>query len=269
VPTDLATAQFDQISEVYDETRSPLEAAEVEAIAGLLRGWGIRRLLEIGVGTARVALPLAARGLDVTGLDASRRMLVRARKKGLGRLVRGTAYRLPFADRAFDSAIFVHVLHILGRPAEALSEAHRVSQLGVVGLVRPPAAGEADSPRPGLSARRIVLERLRAEGFAISERAEGGPPRRERELIQRHPPDHLEIVSERDVTEPLADQLAMFERRASRWALEIPAEPLARAVAAARGAVGDRTHTYRQVLALARWERPPSPSPGPPGPKGG
>ncbi|MDP9019240.1 MAG: class I SAM-dependent methyltransferase [Actinomycetota bacterium] len=37
--------------------------------------------LELGVGTGRVALPLAARGVDVQGLDASPSMLARLRDK--------------------------------------------------------------------------------------------------------------------------------------------------------------------------------------------
>ncbi len=46
-----------------------------------------RRVLELGVGTGRLALPLSARGLDVTGLDASAAMLERlSAKPGAGRI---------------------------------------------------------------------------------------------------------------------------------------------------------------------------------------
>ena len=251
-----AAQEFDQISEVYDETREPLDPALLERLAGTLRDWGARSVLEVGVGTGRVTLPLAANGFEVTGLDASRGMLARARAKGVPRLIRGSAYRLPFLPASFDVALFVHVLHILEDPAAALGEARRVSRLGAVGLVRPPGAAEpqrTDAP----SARRLVIEDLRAQGIEIPARAEGGPPRRERELLTQIPPERLVVLSEQDVTEPLADQLQMFERRASRWTLHVPPEALARAVEHARREVGDRTHTYHEVRALALWESLP------------
>jgi ubiquinone/menaquinone biosynthesis C-methylase UbiE len=256
MPSLAAAAEFDEISAVYDETREPLEPALVDAIATTLESWGVRRLLEVGVGTGRVVLPLAALGLSVTGVDASRGMLRRARAKGVPRLVRGSAYRLPFADRAFDASLFVHVLHILEAPDDALREAQRVAAVGAVGLVRPGPPPRRDPTGPP-SARRLVVEYLRREGVDLPERSEGGPPRRERQLLTDHPPDRMVVLREEDVTEPLADQLAMFERRASRWTLHVPPELLARAVAHARAQVGTATHTYHLVQALALWSRPP------------
>ncbi len=262
MPASRTAAEFDEISPAYDETRSPLEGSDVAALAGCLRDWGVTELLEVGVGTGRIALPLRTQGFEVVGVDASRGMLARARAKGVPRLVRGSAYRLPFPDRAFDAGLFVHVLHLLDDPATGLGEACRVSRRGAVALVRPPRSREEGAGPGRRSARRLVIERLRAEGVPVPDRAEGGPPRRERELLRELPPDRLTVLAERDVTEPLADQLAMFERRASRWTLRVPPELLARAVAEARAEIGDATHTYHQVLALALWERPPHPSGG-------
>ena len=54
----------------------------VELLAALAGDGG--RVLELGVGTGRLALPLAARALDVTGVDASARMLARLRDKDPG-----------------------------------------------------------------------------------------------------------------------------------------------------------------------------------------
>lgn len=63
----------------YDETQDPgTTEAAVEVIADLA---GSGRVLELAVGTGRIALPLAARGLDVTGLDASPEMIERLRAK--------------------------------------------------------------------------------------------------------------------------------------------------------------------------------------------
>lgn len=252
-----APAEFDEIASEYDATREPLQASEVDTIARTLRGWGARRLLEVGVGTGRVAGPLEALGVEVIGVDASRGMLAQARGKGLRSLVRGTAYRLPFADGSLDLALFVHVLHLLDAPAEALREACRVGRQGAAALVRPAGAGP-EGTGPPLSARRLLLERLRDQGYPIPERAAGGPPIRERALLQRFPPQQLITVSEADVVEPASSQLVQFERRASRWALRVPPEQLARAVAAVREEIGDRTVSYHRVRALALWDRPPA-----------
>lgn len=251
-----AAAEFDEISEVYDATREPLEASVVDTVASTLREWGLTNLLEVGVGTGRVALPLLQRGLAITGIDASGRMLARARAKGVPRLVRGSAYDLPFAERAFDATLFVHVLHVLEDPARALREACRVARGGAVGLVRPRSSRERGGGRPH-HPRALVVEQLRREGIVVSDRARGGPPERERQLIERFPPQRTVVVSESDVTEPLAKALEMFERRASRWTLHVPPEALARAVAAARAEVGNATYSYHRVLSLALWDRAP------------
>lgn len=61
---------------IYDHTFADLADDTVAATAMLvdLLGPGAD-LLELGVGTGRLAIPLAAAGLTVTGLDASQRML--------------------------------------------------------------------------------------------------------------------------------------------------------------------------------------------------
>lgn len=56
---------------------SPVEAA-VDVLAELA---GEGRALELGIGTGRVALPLARRGVPVHGVDMSRAMLARLRAK--------------------------------------------------------------------------------------------------------------------------------------------------------------------------------------------
>src|SRR5882757_7629436 len=49
-----------------------------DALAGLAAGG---RALELAIGTGRVALPLAARGVDVHGIDLSRAMVARLRAR--------------------------------------------------------------------------------------------------------------------------------------------------------------------------------------------
>jgi ubiquinone/menaquinone biosynthesis C-methylase UbiE len=249
------TAAFDEISNVYDETRDPLEDDTGDRIASELRAWGVRSLLEVGIGTGRMAVPLVQRGLRVTGLDASSGMLARAKGKGLDRLVRGGAYRLPFRDRTFDAAIFVHVLHILDDASRAIAEACRVGRTGAIALLESPSPSGDRGP-DSHEAREIVYECLRRRGVSIPPTA-GGPRRRERKLLEVLPPDRLVVVSDREVTEPASRELDFMARRATRWTLRIPPELLAAAIEEARRQVGNRQYARRRVRALALWTRAP------------
>lgn len=255
---------FDEISRVYDATRDPVDSRTVERIVAALARHDMASLLEVGVGTGRMALPLSERGVAVTGLDASRGMLARARIKGLARLVRGSAYRLPFGDQTFDAALFVHVLHLLDDPRVALLEACRVARRGAVALVRPGRPGRGEALDPRLRPRRLVYESLARQGYPVPARASGPPHVRERRLLAEIPPDHLEVVREERVTEALARQLEICSVGASRWTLHVPPDVLRRAVEEARAAVGERTVTYFRVEALAFWSEPPTASAPPP-----
>jgi SAM-dependent methyltransferase len=67
----------------YDQDAAEMFAPEVLApavdlLAGLARGGAA---LELGIGTGRVALPLAARGVPVSGIELSKPMLARLRAK--------------------------------------------------------------------------------------------------------------------------------------------------------------------------------------------
>ncbi|MFN8232898.1 MAG: class I SAM-dependent methyltransferase [Actinomycetota bacterium] len=74
-------------------------------------------ILEVGVGTGQVALPLAAGGVRVVGIDLARPMMERLVAKAGGRspfpLVEGDATGMPFADDAFDEAYLRWVLHLI------------------------------------------------------------------------------------------------------------------------------------------------------------
>src|SRR3954465_9767246 len=67
----------------YDDSSSEtFTPAAIEPPAHLLAGLaGKGRALELGVGTGRIALPLAGRGVEVHGIDLSRAMVARLRAK--------------------------------------------------------------------------------------------------------------------------------------------------------------------------------------------
>jgi SAM-dependent methyltransferase len=72
-----------ETAERYDESSAEMFAPEVldPAIDFLARRAGGGRALELAVGTGRVAIPLAARGVPVTGVELSEPMAARVREK--------------------------------------------------------------------------------------------------------------------------------------------------------------------------------------------
>jgi SAM-dependent methyltransferase len=73
----------DQVAETYDEdTADTLDSAvigpQLDLLAALAQGG---RALELAIGTGRIALPLASRGVRVAGIELSRAMVARLRAK--------------------------------------------------------------------------------------------------------------------------------------------------------------------------------------------
>ncbi len=70
------------IAERYDESDASADPAVVEPIVDVLAGLaGGGPALELGVGTGRIALPLARRGVPVSGIDLSEAMVAQLRAK--------------------------------------------------------------------------------------------------------------------------------------------------------------------------------------------
>jgi len=131
---------FDRAASFYDTTRqfSAHSAARiVELLTAELEGRG--RCLEIGVGTGRIALPVAEAGIPLVGVDLSRQMLARLVEKTGGRapfpLAVADATKLPFGDGALGGAYAAHVLHLVPPWRDAVRELVRVVKPGGVVLV--------------------------------------------------------------------------------------------------------------------------------------
>ena len=73
----------ERVAATYDDSSEGMfDPALIEVVAGLLAGLaGPGRALELGIGTGRIALPLARRGVPVHGIDLSRAMVARLRAK--------------------------------------------------------------------------------------------------------------------------------------------------------------------------------------------
>jgi ubiquinone/menaquinone biosynthesis C-methylase UbiE len=123
---------FDRAADYYDETRG-LPPGTEQGIAALIRDMGgltaSSRVVEIGVGTGRIALPLAAHVRAVCGVDLSRPMLNRLLAKRSGEpvhAVEGDIARLPFGSHRFDAAVAVHIFHLVADWRGVLRELARV-----------------------------------------------------------------------------------------------------------------------------------------------
>jgi SAM-dependent methyltransferase len=123
---------FDRAAEYYDETRGFPPGVEQRAADLLCRVGNLTkgsRVLEIGVGTGRIALPLAPRVQHVFGIDLARPMLQRLRAKQSGEpldVMEGDITRLPFQSHCLDAAVAVHIFHLVPGWRDAVRELARV-----------------------------------------------------------------------------------------------------------------------------------------------
>lgn len=130
---------FDRAAEYYDDTRGLSPEGVERTTRALAEALGdAAPVLEIGVGTGQVAIPLREAGLDVIGLDLSRPMLEQLRRKGVFvPVVEADATRMPFRDDAFGGAYLRWVLHLIADWRRAVQETARVVRPGgrfLVGL---------------------------------------------------------------------------------------------------------------------------------------
>jgi len=68
----------ERIADVYDQWYSTFDPSAIQTLAELAHGG---KVLELGIGTGRIAIPLLNTGLTVHGIDASESMVARLRAK--------------------------------------------------------------------------------------------------------------------------------------------------------------------------------------------
>jgi len=131
---------FDRAVEFYDETRSydpELARATTELLTAELRGRGT--VLEVGVGTGLIALPLHDAGVPMVGLDISPPMMAKLVEKVGGQapfpLLGGDATALPLRDGAVDAGLIRWVLHLIEDWRGVIAEMVRAIRPGGVLIV--------------------------------------------------------------------------------------------------------------------------------------
>jgi SAM-dependent methyltransferase len=127
---------FDRAATYYDNTRGFPPGIDQDATATIVRAGQLTansRILEFGVGTGRIALPLAKHVDSIYGLDLSRPMMLRLHEKQSDEpiyLAQGNATRLPYPDHTFDAAVGVHILHLIPNWQGVITELIRVLKPG-------------------------------------------------------------------------------------------------------------------------------------------
>jgi len=220
--------EFDQLAEIYDQTRGGEERGDhyaADVAARLPAGEG--PVLEVGVGTGVVALGLMRRRFRVIGLDVSSPMLTRARVR-LGPVVMlGDAMEMPLAAASVAQAVSVWVLQAVAEPERVFREVGRVLRPGgryvvcttqwaadddVIGKIIEDMAAAVDARRGGrprgVTAAQ-VLDWARPAGFAGDiasfDREFRSTPSQELEAIARRAWPALRALDEgeiEDVTRP-------------------------------------------------------------------
>jgi SAM-dependent methyltransferase len=180
-----ADAYGEAMADVYDEWYAGVSDvdATVDALTRLVATAGGGRVLELGVGTGRLALPLAARGLQVTGVDVSPAMIARLTAKpggdGIDLVVGDMAEDLPEGPFSLVFVAFNTFFGLTSREAQTRCFAEVADRLEPHGVFVVEAfvpddeiiGGGARIEVRSMSADRVVLTVSRHD--ASTQRAEG------------------------------------------------------------------------------------------------
>jgi ubiquinone/menaquinone biosynthesis C-methylase UbiE len=91
-----------------------------------------RTILEVGCGTGHFTRWFKEQGFQASGLDISALMLEKARHLDSLPYMRGDALALPFSWGSFDVVALITTLEFVPDPVQALTEAMRVAQYGLI-----------------------------------------------------------------------------------------------------------------------------------------
>lgn len=177
------TTYGERFVDVYDDWYGSITDTEacVEAVARLAAGGPV---LELGVGTGRLAIPLAQCGLEVTGVDASPSMLAALAAKPGGDAVEavlGDMTDPPVGDRRF-SVVFVayntlfNLVTVDGQRACLANAARHLAPGGCVAIEAfvPDVSGAAEDS--------VVPKHVTADKVVLS--------------VSRQDPDRQEVVGQ-------------------------------------------------------------------------
>lgn len=118
-----------------DASEEPEHDIALSLLSGMSTYFGFSSFLDVGAGTGRAMLSIAASlpGATVRGVEPVEALRSVAYSKGVDRdaLTDGDAGELPFADDSFDVAMMFGVLHHVREPARCIDELLRVSRRAI------------------------------------------------------------------------------------------------------------------------------------------
>jgi len=240
---------FDRAADFYDASRALPDDVRHRLTTMLATELAPRGLcLEIGVGTGRIALPLAAAGVRLVGVDIAPKMLQRLVANAGGHQLFPIAVAdvtaLPFDHGCFDAVLASHLLHLIPEWDQAVDEAARVLRPGGAFLVDfgggPPAPWSesmravlrehgVDRVRPGMSDPGPVADHLSGRA-----RARPLPP--------------LTMTVHRSLGQDLADT----RKQINSWTWSASAEQIAAACDALRKWASDNSWPLDRQVELHR-----------------
>lgn len=221
------SVSFDGAADAYDATRAlapEIGAKRTDVILAELQRVGADRLLEVGIGTGRIARPLMERGLRVAGVDIASRMMAKLREQltathAAPDLLLADATALPLATGSFRAALVVHVLHLVSDWRRTLDEIRRVVASGGV-LLHDRTRYADDNPwQQTFGKREELLAALR-----FTPRNRPSVEDIESKLEATGASLRTVVYAEDDERDVAADVLNRARSRVDSWTWEIPDE---------------------------------------------
>ena len=136
----MKSLSFDGLVKFYDETRvfdADCFTAALSFLVGKFPPQKFSSVLEPGIGTGRIAIPLAQRGYQVVGVDISEEMLamLKTRLTDLNLSLpisfqEADVTSLPLASATFDAVVTTHLFYFIRNWKEAIAEILRVVRDG-------------------------------------------------------------------------------------------------------------------------------------------
>lgn len=254
--TEATASRFNTVADIYDETREPLSGEALDRIASILVRDGCRTLLETGVGTGRVAIPLKQRGFGVVGIDVSPGMLARAKMKGVENLITADGNLPPFRGKIFDAVIMAHVLHLLDDPLKTFKVLAEIASKEIVVLMRARDSAHRDPD----DSRTIIWDAIRkasAELGYSTPTMEGWRrvSLREAEFLSKFPPTEVITVHDVSGVTTLGERLEFIEKRAYGRSDSLPKGALPNVIDRVRSSLdADMKIKFRRVEQMAIWK---------------
>ena len=230
---------FGRVADIYDATRSlpePEMALLLEAMRRQIRRGPV---IDVGVGTGRFALPLQGMGLEVVGIDISRGMMAKAREKGAENLLYADVQQIPFREGSFETALLVHILHLVTDWTRVVRESARVATDTVISAVE---------TAEGTNLRDAYLELRNQMGYPLV-RFERG----ERGLEDRVKPLSATMVTETERRWSADEEIQHLLERGQSLTWDVPEEVHRRIIDTLRSTYGGQTLQTRGKIELVVW----------------